>query len=102
MKKGEAIIQPFLLQGVLKSLANVAGLPAVTVSEFDGHSVVHPDYKPSAKTKSENMVPDEIVDAVIDTIQRCARTGKRGDGRISVFNVEPTVKIRTGKRGTAD
>ena len=102
MKEVKAIIQPFMLQDVLKALATIDNLPAVTVSKVDGHSVVHPDYKSSPKTKLEIMVPDDIVNAVIDTIERCARTGKPGDGRIFVSDVLATVKIRTGERGTAD
>jgi nitrogen regulatory protein P-II 1 len=102
MKEVKAIIQPFMLQDVLRGLAKVDGLPAVTVSEVDGHSVVHPDHKPSPKTKLEIMVPDEVVDAVVDTIERCARTGRPGDGRIFVSDVLAAVKIRTGDRGTAD
>ncbi len=102
MKEVKAIIQPFMLQDVLKGLATIDRLPAITVSEVDGISVVHPDYKPKPKTKLEMMVPDEMVDAVVEAIQRYARTGKPGDGRIFVFDVETTVKIRTGERGTAD
>ncbi|MFV1967791.1 MAG: P-II family nitrogen regulator [Pirellulaceae bacterium] len=102
MKEVKAILQPFMLQDVLRGLAKVDSLPAVTVSQVDGHSVAHPDYKPSPKTKLEIMVPDEFVDAVVNTIQRCARTGKPGDGRIFVIDVATTVKIRTGERGTAD
>lgn len=102
MKEVKAIIQPFMLKDVLRGLAKVDGLPAVTVSEVDGHSVVHPDHKPSPKTKLEIMVPDEIVDVVVDSIERCARTGKSGAGRIFVIDVLSTVKIGTGERGTAD
>ena len=102
MKEVKAIIQPFMLQDVLKGLAKVDRLPAVTVSEVEGHSVAHPDYKANPKTKLEIVVPDEVVDAVVDTIQRCACTGKPGDGRIFVCDVKTTTKIRTGARGTSD
>lgn len=102
MKEVKAIIQPFMLQDVLKGLAKVDGLPAVTISEVEGHSVVHPDYKVNPKTKLEIVVPDEVVNVVVDTIQQSARTGKPGDGRIFVYDVETTTKIRTGIEGTAD
>ena len=102
MKEVKAIIQPFMLQDVLKQLAKVDSLPAVTVSDVDGHSVTHPDFKPKRKTKLEIMVPDEIVNAVVDAIQQSACTGKPGDGRIFVINIESTVKIRTGEKGMAD
>ncbi len=102
MKEIKAIIQPFMLQDVLRGLAKIDSLPAVTVSEVTGHSVVHSDYKPNPKLKLEIIVSDEFADQVVDTIQRCACTGNSGDGRIFVIDVEASVKIRTGKRGTTD
>ncbi len=102
MKEVKAIFQPFMLSDVLQGLANIDNLPAATVSEVAGHSVVHPDYKPKPKIKLEIMTPDDMVDDVVETICRCARTGKPGDGRIFVFDVETTVKIRTGEKSTAD
>ena len=102
MKEVKAIIQPFMLQDVLEGLSKVDSLPAVTVSEVAGHSIVHPDYNAKPKSKLEIIVPDAMVDAVVDTIERCARTGKSGDGRIFVSNVVTTVKIRTGHREIAD
>lgn len=102
MKEIKAIIQPFMLQDVLAGLERVDALPAATVSEVAGYSVVHPDCSAKAKTKLEIIVPDAMVDAVVDAIERCARTGKSGDGRIFVSNVEATVKIRTGDREIAD
>ena len=101
MKEIKAIIQPFMLDAVLQGLRAVGDLPAVTVSEVKGQSVVHPEQAPSGKMKLEIMVPDETVDAVVRAIQNTAHTGNPGDGRIFVISVEDTVKIRTGERDTA-
>ncbi len=51
------------------------------------------------KVKLEIVVPDELVETVVDVIQRNAHTGNAGDGKIFVYNVENVVKIRTGERG---
>ena len=96
MKEIKAIFQPFMLDSVLEKLEMVDHLPAATVSEVGGYSVLHPEYAPKPKLKLEIMVADEQVDLVIDAIQQGAHTGKSGDGRIVVINVEKTVKIRTG------
>ncbi len=101
MKEVKAIIQPFVLSEVLRGLQEIEGLPAATVSDVRGFSVVHPDYEPQTKIKLEMMVPREMVDPVVATIQKHAHTGNPGDGRIFVISVEATVKIRTGERDTA-
>ena len=51
------------------------------------------------KIKLEVMVPDAIVDVVVDTIQKAAHTGNTGDGKIWVYDIRETVRIRTGDRG---
>ena len=101
MKEVKAIIQPFMLGEVLRGLQEIEGLPAATVSEVLGFSVVHPDYEPQKRTKLEIMVLDEMVDEVVTTIQKHAHTGNPGDGRIFVIAVKETIKIRTGERDTA-
>jgi nitrogen regulatory protein P-II 1 len=98
MKEIKAIIQPFMLNHVLDALREIEGLPAVTVSEVQGIDVERGVHDPVTKTKLEVMVPDELAEAVLGTIQAHARTGKSGDGRIFVIPVEETVKIRTGER----
>lgn len=102
MKEVKATFQPFMLQSVLEKLQAEDELPAATVSQVDGYSVVHPEYIPKPKVKLEMMIPDDQVGAVVEAIQRGAHTGNRGDGRIFVIDVEATVKIRTGERDTAD
>jgi len=63
--------------------------------------VVHPEYEPRVKTKLEIMVPDELVEPVVEAIRKHAHTGNPGDGRVFVISIDNTVKIRTGQRETA-
>lgn len=101
MKEIKAIVQPFMLPAVLEGLQQIEDLPAATVSDVRGYSIVHPEYEPHGKTKLEIMVPDEMVGQVVAAIQKHAHTGNPGDGRIFVISVDETVKIRTGERDTA-
>ncbi len=101
MKEVKAVFQPFMLSSVLEGLRGIDGLPAVTVSDVRGFSVIHPEFSSHTKTKLEIMVTDEMVDQVVTTIQQHAHTGNPGDGRVFVIAVEKTVKIRTGEQDTA-
>lgn len=106
MKKIEAIIKPFKLDDVVEALSEI-GVEGVSVSEIRGFGrqkgrteiykgaeyVV--DFLP--KTKLEIVVGDGLVDAAVEAIVRSARTGKIGDGKVFVFNVESAVRIRTGE-----
>jgi nitrogen regulatory protein P-II 1 len=108
MKKIEAIIKPFKLDDVKESL-NEIGIQGMTISEVKGHGrqkghteiyrgaeyVV--DFIP--KVKIEVVVTDEVLDTVINKIEEAAKTGKLGDGKIFVFNVEQAIRVRTGERG---
>jgi nitrogen regulatory protein PII len=108
MKKIEAIIKPFKMDEVKKAL-NEAGVTGMTVSEVKGfgrqkgHTEVYRgaeyvvDFIP--KVKIEAAVNDELVPAVVERILTAARTGKIGDGKIFVFDLEEVVRIRTGERG---
>jgi nitrogen regulatory protein PII len=108
MKKIEAIIKPFKMDEVKKTL-NEAGVTGMTVSEVKGfgrqkgHSEIYRgaeyvvDFIP--KVKIEAAVNDELVPAVVERILTAARTGKIGDGKIFVFDLEEVVRIRTGERG---
>jgi len=108
MKKIEAIIKPFKMDEVKKTL-NEAGVTGMTVSEVKGfgrqkgHSEVYRgaeyviDFIP--KVKIEVAVPAEMVHAVVERILTAARTGKIGDGKIFVFDLEEVIRIRTGERG---
>jgi nitrogen regulatory protein P-II 1 len=108
MKKVEAIIKPFKLDDVKEVLAEV-GVEGMTVTEVKGFgrtggkqevyrgSAYVVDFVP--KVKVEVVVPDRIAGEVIDAIERVARTGRIGDGKIFVTEVEQAVRIRTGERG---
>ena len=108
MKKVEAIIKPFKLDEVKDVLAEV-GVAGMTVTEVKGFgrtggkkevyrgSAYVVDFVP--KVKVEVVVPDRIVHDVIDAIERVAKTGRIGDGKIFVMPVEEAVRIRTGERG---
>ena len=108
MKKIETIIKPFKLDEVKKML-NEAGITGMTVVEVKGfgrqkgHSEIYRgaeyvvDFIP--KVKIEAAVNDELVPAVVERILTAARTGKIGDGKIFVYDLEEVIRIRTGERG---
>jgi nitrogen regulatory protein P-II 1 len=109
MKLVTAIVKPFTLDDVKTSLEE-AGVLGMTVSEIQGygrqkgHTEVYRgaeysvDFVP--KVRIEVVVDDSIVDKVVDSIVRSARTGKIGDGKVWVSPVETIVRVRTGERGT--
>ncbi len=108
MKKVEAIIKPFKLDEVKEALSSI-GIQGLTVSEVKGfgrqkgHTELYRgaeyvvDFLP--KVKLEIIVSDETAGQVVDTIERAARTGRIGDGKIFVMPMEEVVRIRTGERG---
>ena len=108
MKKVEAIIKPFKLDEVKERLAEI-GVHGMTVTEVKGFgrtggkkevyrgSAYVVDFVP--KVKLEIVVQDDQVNAVIDAIERSAKTGKIGDGKIFVTSIDEAVRIRTGERG---
>lgn len=110
MKKVEAIIKPFKLDEVKDALSEV-GIQGMTVTEVKGFgrtggkkevyrgSAYVVDFVP--KVKLEIVVPDDLVIQVIDAIEKGAKTGRIGDGKIFVSPIEEAVRIRTGERGDA-
>ncbi len=106
MKKIEAVIKPFKLEDVKEALSE-AGITGMTVSEVkgygrqQGHSELYRgaeyvvDFLP--KVKIEVVVKDEDVDMVTQKIAEAARTGKIGDGKIFVSDIEKVIRIRTGE-----
>ena len=108
MKKVEAIIKPFKLDEVKEAL-NEIGIQGITVSEVKGfgrqkgHTELYRgaeyvvDFIP--KIKMEIITSDDVVVKVVETIEQAAKTGRIGDGKIFVTNVEEVVRIRTGERG---
>ncbi len=108
MKKIEAVIKPFKLDEVKEALQD-AGVQGMTVLEAKGygrqkgHSELYRgaeyviDFLP--KIKIEVVVPDDMVNSVVDAIQAAARTGKIGDGKIFISDVIDVIRIRTGETG---
>ena len=108
MKKIEAVIKPFKLDEVKEALQD-AGVQGMTVLEAKGygrqkgHSELYRgaeyviDFLP--KIKIEVVVPDDMVNSVVDAIQAAARTGKIGDGKIFISDVLDVIRIRTGEAG---
>lgn len=110
MKKIEAIIKPFKLDEVREALSEkgVTGLTVTEVKGFGrqkGHTELYRgaeyvvDFLP--KIKIEVVVPDNLVDGAMEAIIKSARTGKIGDGKIFVTNVEQVIRIRTGETDEA-
>ena len=109
MKKVEAIIKPFKLDDVKDALNEVGvhGMTAVEVKGYGrqrGHTELYKgaeyvvDFLP--KVKLEVVVDDDMVPKVVEAIERAARSGKIGDGKIFVIPVDEVVRIRTGERGS--
>jgi len=108
MKKIEAIIKPFKLDEVKEALQE-AGLQGITVTEAKGfgrqkgHTELYRgaeyvvDFLP--KVKIEIVVNDDMVARAVEAIQQAARTGRIGDGKIFISNVEEAIRIRTGETG---
>ena len=108
MKKITAIIKPFKLDEVREALsdANINGLTVTEVKGFGrqkGHTELYRgaeyvvDFLP--KVKIEVVVDDSMLDLAIEPILKSARTGKIGDGKIFVQDIEQVIRIRTGETG---
>ena len=108
MKKIEAIIKPFKLDEVKDELNNlgVIGLTVLEVKGYGrqrGHTELYRgaeyavDFLP--KIKIEIIVQDDLADEVIETIKKKAHTGKIGDGKIFISNIDEVIRIRTGESG---
>jgi len=110
MKKIEAIIKPFKLDDVKEALTGI-GVIGMTVSEVrgfgrqKGHTELYRgaeyvvDFLP--KVKIEAAVKTELLERVIEAIEKAANTGKIGDGKIFVFDLEKVIRIRTGETDAA-
>ncbi|WP_019677118.1 nitrogen regulatory protein P-II [Arsukibacterium perlucidum] len=106
MKKIEAIIKPFKLDDVREALADIS-ITGMTVTEVKGfgrqkgHTELYRgaeymvDFLP--KVKLEIVVGDELVERCVEAIMKTAQTGRIGDGKIFVFEVERVIRIRTGE-----
>ncbi len=108
MKKIEAVIKPFKLEEVREALSEI-GITGLTVTEVKGfgrqkgHTELYRgaeytiDFLPKAKL--ELVVAEDILDSAMDAIVKAAHTGKIGDGKIFVMDVEQALRIRTGETG---
>jgi nitrogen regulatory protein P-II 1 len=108
MKKIEAIIKPFKLDEV-KDALNEIGIKGMTVTEVKGfgrqkgHTELYRgaeyvvDFIP--KIKIEIVTSDVLASQVVDAIEKSAKTGKIGDGKIFIYSIEDVIRIRTGERG---
>ncbi|MFB0935439.1 MAG: P-II family nitrogen regulator [Propionivibrio sp.] len=108
MKMVTAIIKPFKLDEVREALSAI-GVQGITVTEVKGfgrqkgHTELYRgaeyvvDFLP--KVKIEAAIQDNILDQVIEAIEKSAGTGKVGDGKIFVFDLEQVIRIRTGETG---
>jgi nitrogen regulatory protein P-II 1 len=108
VKKIEAIIKPFKMEDVREALAEI-GVEGMTVSEVKGfgrqkgHTEIYRgseytvDFLP--KVKLEIVITDELVSQAVNVITQSAKTGKIGDGKVFVSDVEEAIRIRTDERG---
>jgi len=108
VKKIEAIIKPFKMEDVREALAEI-GVEGMTVSEVKGfgrqkgHTEIYRgseytvDFLP--KVKLEIVLTDELASRAVDIITQAAKTGKIGDGKVFVSEVEQAIRIRTDERG---
>jgi nitrogen regulatory protein P-II 1 len=108
MKKVEAIIKPFKLDEVKEALHEV-GIQGITVTEAKGfgrqkgHTELYRgaeyvvDFLP--KVKIEVVMEDSMVERAVEAIQHSAHTGRIGDGKVFISNIEEAIRIRTGEKG---
>lgn len=108
MKKIEAIIRPFKLDDVKEALAEI-GVRGMTITEVKGygrqkgHTELYrgAEYKIDflPKIKIEIVAPDNMVDKIVSTIIKAAKTGQVGDGKIFIYPVEEVIRVRTEETG---
>jgi len=109
MKEIKAIIRPFKILDVVSELQKIENLPGVTISDIRGFGKSKAkDSKEKItegliayvqKVKIEVVVPDEMVETIVSTIQANAHTGNPGDGKIFIYPVDDVIKIRTNEKG---
>ena len=110
MKLVTAIIKPFKLDDVREALSEI-GVQGITVTEVKGfgrqkgHTELYRgaeyvlDFLP--KVKLEIAIDDSLVERVVEAVSKAANTGKIGDGKIFVYDLEQAIRIRTGEAGSA-
>src|SRR4051812_13981646 len=108
MKKVEAIIRPEKLPVVRRALEDL-GLGGMTITQVAGHGNqrgITQQWKGNTytidlltKTKIELVIPDNLLDKVLDAIKEAASTGEIGDGKVFITSIEDVMRVRTGERG---
>lgn len=112
MKMIVAMLQPFRLSRVTQALEAIPGFPGITVMDVRGfgreksfhehgapHRVVEDFVEYVKKVRIEIAARDEMVQTIVETIERAAHTGNRGDGKIFEFSLENALRIQTGETG---
>jgi len=106
MYEVKSIIRPERLAAVVHALHEIPNVPGLTVSVVRGYGrrvsaapSVGPEYGETEMAKLETVVPEELLQRVVDAVQEVAGTGRPGDGKVFVIRVEDALKIRSGARG---
>jgi len=110
MKEIKAVIRPYKLLDVVSELQKIENLPGVTISDIRGfgkskakdaeEKIMDGLIAYVKKVKIEVVVPDEMAETVVTTIQASAHTGNPGDGKIFICPVDDVIMVRTNERGT--
>ena len=108
MHEVKAVVRPEMLEQVLSELRSIPELPGIAVSRVRacGRRVLHSG-APGLESgevemaRIEMVAPDQLLERVLEAISQAARTGRHGDGKISVSPVTEMIRIRTGERGPA-
>lgn len=109
MKEIKAIIRKNKLTDVIIELKKIGDLPGITISEVKGfgksraegaeHKIIDDLIEYVPKYKLEIVINDDVVDIIVDTIQKTAHTGLPGDGKIYIYDIKDVIKIRTNEKG---
>ena len=106
MYEVKSIIRPERVASVIHALHEIPNVPGITVSVVRGFgkrtsaTPETPQYGETEMAKLETVVPEELLQQILDTVQEVAGTGRPGDGKVFVIRVEEAVKIRSGDRGS--
>ena len=104
MKEIRAYVQPFMLPRIMQALLEIDGFPGMSVTDCECFGRTRTgsgqDYTPFVRKKRlEIFAPDHLVEIILSTLMREARTGQHGDGKVYMVDVAQGGRIRTGERG---
>ncbi|MEX1129827.1 MAG: P-II family nitrogen regulator [Vicinamibacterales bacterium] len=107
MYEVKSIIRPERVASVIQALHEIPNVPGITVSVVRGYgkrtpatSDDAPQYGETEMAKLETVVPEELLQQILGTVQEVAGTGRPGDGKVFVIRVEEAVEIHSGDRGS--